>query len=254
LRALGLLDSPPEQAFDAIVDLVRRMLDVPIALISLVDSDRQWFKASCGIGAAETPRSVSFCAHAIHQPEVFVVPDATQDPRFHDNPLVTGEPNIRFYAGIPLELPSGYRIGTLCAISPIAREEFDAESQACLRIIAGLALDAIALRTVRAELAQARALLDRRSALLHSLEIPVAFVDADGRIESCNSAFSLLCSAGDPIGTTLGEALALPPGSWAASPDGGSLQRVEPGGGRPALSIYRAGEGFALVGDTERPK
>lgn len=248
LRALGLLDSPPEQAFDLIVDLVRRMLDVPIALISLVDSDRQWFKAACGIGTGQTSRSVSFCAHAIHQPEIFVVPDATQDPRFHDNPLVTGEPHIRFYAGFPLELPSGYRIGTLCALSPVAREELDSEGQARLRLLGGLALDAIELRTTRAELARARALLDRRAALLHSLDVPVAFVDADGRIENCNSAFALLCCSGDPVGAELGEALAMPPEAWKAASGGEWLQRIEPGGGRPALSVYRAGDGFALVG------
>jgi len=249
LRALGLLDSPPEQAFDAVVELVRRILDVPMALISLVDSDRQWFKAACGIEAPQTSRSVSFCAHAIHQPDIFVVPDATLDPRFHDNPLVAGEPHIRFYAGIPLELPSGYRIGTLCALSPIAREELDAEGQAGLRLLGRLTLDAIELRTVRAELARARALLDRRAALLHSLEDPVAFVDADGRIENCNSAFALLCSAGDPVGTLLGEALSLPPDVWRPAPGGESLQRIEPGGGRPALSVHRAGDGFALVGE-----
>ena len=99
-----------------------------------------------------------------------------------------------------------------------------------------------------AELARARALLDRRAALLHSLDVPVAFVDADGRIENCNSAFALLCCSGDPVGAELGEALAMPPEAWKAASGGEWLQRIEPGGGRPALSVYRAGDGFALVG------
>jgi GAF domain-containing protein len=164
LKALGLLDSLPEKAFDDIVALTRAALDVPTALISLIDTDRQWFKAAAGLDAPETPRSISFCGHAIHLPDVFVVPDATVDPRFHDNPLVVGAPHIRFYAGFPLTLPGGCRIGTLCAISPVPRDDLDADGRARLRMLGALVLDAIELRSARSELARLRDTLDRHAA------------------------------------------------------------------------------------------
>lgn len=168
LRALALLDSLPEKAFDDIVELTRAALDVPTALVSLVDADRQWFKAAAGLDAPETPRSISFCGHAIHLSDVFVVPDATVDPRFHDNPLVVGAPYVRFYAGFPLTLPGGCRIGTLCAISPVPRDGLDAEGRARLRMLGALALDAIELRSARSELARLRDTLDRHAAAWHA--------------------------------------------------------------------------------------
>jgi diguanylate cyclase (GGDEF)-like protein len=116
LRALQLLDTPPEERFDRLTRLARRLFGVPIALISLVDEHRQWFKSNQGLAASETPREVSFCGHAILGNELFVVPDATLDLRFHDNPLVRGDPNVRFYAGYPLTVPNGSRLGTLCLI------------------------------------------------------------------------------------------------------------------------------------------
>ena len=116
LKAYGVLDTPNEAAFDAIVREAARELNAPVALISLVDEHRQWFKARVGIDAAETPRSISFCTHAIRGPDVFVVEDATLDDRFADNPMVTGDPNLRFYAGAPLKTDSGKRIGTLCVL------------------------------------------------------------------------------------------------------------------------------------------
>ena len=122
LRDLLILDTPPEERFDRIVQFARDEFDVPIALLSLVDGDRQWFKARVGLDAEETARDISFCGHAILQPDVFLVPDASQDARFADNPLVTGGPQIRFYAGAPLELSPGVRIGTLCLIAPQPRE------------------------------------------------------------------------------------------------------------------------------------
>ncbi|MBI3507933.1 MAG: GAF domain-containing protein [Proteobacteria bacterium] len=249
LRALGLLDSAPEQAFDSIVELARRLLDVPTALISLVDSDRQWFKAACGLGASQTSRTVSFCAHAIHQSEVFVVPDATFDPRFHDNPLVVGEPHIRFYAGFPLELPNGYRIGTLCALSPVPREELDEEGRTRMRLLGGLVLEAIELRAMRSDLARVRTRLDRHAALWHSLDLPVAFADAAGRIESCNAAFALLCDTGDPVGRPLADALGLPDGAWSAGKSGDWISHIAAGPASVKLSVYRSVGGFALLGE-----
>ncbi|WP_343635164.1 GAF domain-containing protein [Roseateles sp.] len=116
LRELLILDTPPEERFDRLVEFAAEEFGVPIALISLIDDHRQWFKARFGLAVCETGRDVSFCGHAIHVSEVMVVSDATEDPRFADNPMVLGPPHIRFYAGAPLELRPGVRIGTLCLI------------------------------------------------------------------------------------------------------------------------------------------
>jgi GAF domain-containing protein len=117
LRGLEVLDSEPEAEFDALVKVATIVCGVPISLISLIDADRQWFKANEGLpGVTETPRELAFCAHAVLGDEIFEVADATQDARFSDNPLVTGQPDIRFYAGAPLRLSNGIRIGTLCVI------------------------------------------------------------------------------------------------------------------------------------------
>lgn len=116
LRALRLLDTPAEERFDRITRTARRLFGVPIALISLVDHDRQWFKSCQGLGINETQRSISFCAHAILQSAPLVVADAAADARFHDNPVVIRDPNVRFYAGCPIHSPDGAKLGTLCVI------------------------------------------------------------------------------------------------------------------------------------------
>ena len=122
LHALGILDTPPEERFDRITRLAMLALDVPIALVSLVDADRQWFKSSQGLDATETGRDVSFCGHTILSDEPLVVEDALADERFADNPLVTGEPNVRFYAGVPLCDQDGHKLGTLCVIDRVPRQ------------------------------------------------------------------------------------------------------------------------------------
>lgn len=112
-----VVDTPPEQEYDDLVKLAAYICQVPTALISMVDRDRQWFKAKVGLDTCETPRSVALCAHAILQPDqILMVPDATKDPRFRDNPLVVESPKIRFYAGYPLVTPRGTALGTLCVI------------------------------------------------------------------------------------------------------------------------------------------
>ena len=116
LHGLGVLDTPGEERFERITRLARRLFEVPMAAISLVDRDRQWFKSHPGLELDQTPRDVSFCGHAILGDQVLEVPDASADPRFHDNPLVTGEPHVRFYAGCPLKTPDGSKIGTLCVM------------------------------------------------------------------------------------------------------------------------------------------
>lgn len=134
LRDLGLLDSEAEERFDRFTRLAKRLFDVPMALISLVDSDRQWFKSRQGLDATETPRDVSFCGHAILGSETFVVENASEDARFADNPLVTGDPNISFYAGFPLTGPNGHAVGTLCLLDQKPRV-LDEEDLAALRDI-----------------------------------------------------------------------------------------------------------------------
>lgn len=130
LDATHLLDTLPEPAFDDLTRIASLVCGTPIALISLVDRERQWFKSRVGLDACETPREQAFCAHAILNPELMEVPDACEDARFSDHPLVTGAPGIRFYAGAPLEVAGGQRIGTLCVIDTVARTLDDAQREA----------------------------------------------------------------------------------------------------------------------------
>ncbi len=122
LRGLLLLDTPPEERFDRIAAFAASEFNVPMALVSLVDANRQWFKAQVGLSICETERDLSFCGHVILSPATMVVSDTLGDPRFADNPLVTGEPHVRFYAGAPLCLPSGHAVGTLCIMDTKPRQ------------------------------------------------------------------------------------------------------------------------------------
>ncbi len=151
LRSYDILDTPPEAAFDRIVELARALFDTPIALVSFVDAERQWFKARVGLDVAETPRETAFCAHAIRHTDVMVVPDARADPRFQENPLVTGEPRIRFYAGAPMITPEGARLGTVCIISPEPRPALDERDLKRLQALAAIAANELELRRKTAE-------------------------------------------------------------------------------------------------------
>ena len=150
LTRYNILDTATEPAFDRITTTLARLLDVPIALVSFVDEDRQWFKSSVGLDARETPRSIAFCAHAIEQDEPFVIPDALADDRFRDNPLVTGAPHIRSYAGAPLITADGFRLGTLCAIDREPRQ-LSADQLGSLEDLAKLVVDLMELRLARRE-------------------------------------------------------------------------------------------------------
>lgn len=162
LRALKLLDTPPEARFDHLVELAATVFDAPIAYIALVDSERQWLKAKCGLTVDQTGRDVSFCGHTILQDEPLIVADARQDERFHDNPLVVGQPRIRFYAGYPLAGPGGHNVGTLCIADSRPRTLSPREQQ-ILERIGVLAKEELGMHDViRAQ----QDLLEAKSALL----------------------------------------------------------------------------------------
>jgi diguanylate cyclase (GGDEF)-like protein len=143
LNALQLLDTGPDERFDRLTRMAKRLFDVPIALVSLVDFNRQWFKSCAGLDVTETSRDISFCGHAILGDEIFVIPDTTADVRFFDNPLVTGPPYIRFYAGCPLHVSRNAKVGTLCIIDTRPRQ-MTAADNAALKDLAGMVQDELA--------------------------------------------------------------------------------------------------------------
>lgn len=151
LRGFRVLDTAPDPLFDGLTYLASVICGTPVALISLVDSDRQWFKSKVGTELQQTARDLAFCAHAIMQPDVFIVPDASKDERFRSNVLVTVEPRIRFYAGAPLITPGGEAIGTLCVIDKVPRQLSPAQVES-LRIIARQVQALFELRREVAEL------------------------------------------------------------------------------------------------------
>lgn len=154
LRAYNILDTPSEQVYDDITTLAAFICDVPIALISLVDADRQWFKSKVGLNVNETPRNISFCTHAILSKDTMVVNDALNDARFATNPLVSCAPNVRFYAGVPLTTPDEQEIGTLCVIDHQPRELSEAQKKT-LEALARQVVMQLELRRVSSQLAKA---------------------------------------------------------------------------------------------------
>ncbi|MBN8873175.1 MAG: sensor domain-containing diguanylate cyclase [Rhodospirillales bacterium] len=193
LRSYAILDTACETSFDDIARLAARLLRAPMAAVSLIDADRQWFKARVGIGVPETPREHAFCAHAILADTPLVVPDAREDPRFFDNPLVADDPSIRFYAGVPLVAPNGHALGSLCVIDQERRTLSDDD----LEILVSLARTVMTTLELHRAMIQVRTLamtdvltgLANRAALLDGLEARLArpwaplamlYLDLDG--------------------------------------------------------------------------
>ncbi len=145
LDRYAILDTEPEQTFDDLVILAAHICRTPMAMLSLVDDHRQWFKSAVGVQIRETPRDISFCAHAIQQADLFIVNDTLSDTRFRQNPLVTGEPHIRFYAGAPLINEDQYALGTLCVVDRQPRK-LDADQKDALQALARLTLRQMELR------------------------------------------------------------------------------------------------------------
>ncbi len=199
LRELVVLDSSPEPLFDTLAQLASEVCGAPIALLSLVDAERQWFKANVGLpGVNETPRDVAFCAHAIMDDTLLEVPDATRDPRFCDNPLVTGAPDIRFYAGAPLALPGGERVGTLCVLDRQERQLGPAQRE-MLCSLAKVASQALVMRrelidrtlSVRSGYEQALAESEaRHRALVEDQSELVSLARPDGELVYVNRAYA----------------------------------------------------------------
>ena len=170
LHQLDILDTAAEHAFDQIVDWGRRQFDVPICLVSLVDSDRQWFKACYGLEATQTGRDAAFCAHAIMPgaPDIFEVPDTLLDPRFCNNPLVLGAPFIRYYAGAPISF-ARQKLGTLCIIDTAPHAPLDAYSRSSLLALARMVSSQLVSRLQSKELEVAYNELLKKSAEVHSI-------------------------------------------------------------------------------------
>ncbi|MGB1110697.1 MAG: GAF domain-containing sensor histidine kinase [Gammaproteobacteria bacterium] len=212
LHRYEVLDSDFERAFDELTELASEICETPITLISLVDQDRQWFKSTVGLDVRETSRETAFCAHAIHGNDIFTVADARQDERFADNPLVTGAPSIRFYAGAPLITTDGLRLGTLCAIDSKPRTLTPFQERA-LKTLSRQVMDQLELRLSLRELEARdrdnRELLEAKDKMFamisHDLRSPIGGIQGmtevlameleDQDMESMRESVSLLDEA-----------------------------------------------------------
>src|SRR5216683_7618310 len=193
LRRYCVLDTAPEPAFDRLTRVVAHVFRVPTVLVSLVESDRQWFKSRMGLDATETSRDVSFCSHAVFHRDVLIVPDATRDPRFVDNPLVAGAPGLRFYAGAPLITADGFALGTLCAIDYQPRPAPAVAEIEILRGLAGAVVDALELRASVQAIARRERELSEKSQLLQatmdSISQGVSAFDKDLKLVASNAKY-----------------------------------------------------------------
>ncbi len=203
LKEYNILDSEPEAVFDNMVQLASYICQTPIAAISLIDSNRQWFKSIVGINAKETPRDIAFCAHTILQDDAFVIPDALKDERFFDNPLVTEGPGIRFYAGVPLITSNGYHLGTLCVIDTVARE-LQGEQLDAIKILADSVTAHLDLRLSHVAIRKYVDKLQISATIFDSANEAMIVTDADNKFITVNPAFTALTgySPDDVIGKT----------------------------------------------------
>ena len=183
LRSYQILDTPEEPEFDSLTRLATRLCEVPIATVTLVDANRQWFKAKTGLTVAETSRDVAFCDYAIRDTQPLVIPDTLLDPRFRDNPLVTGDPHLRFYAGIPLVTPEGAIIGTFCAMDRKPREL----SPRQMEDLTGLAHQAMAQLELRRQRTQLAGLLIQQERSAQLLQVQTEHLVEAQRIAQVGS-------------------------------------------------------------------
>ena len=209
LTRYAILDTPPEAGFERVTRLAARLFEVPIALVSLVDQERQWFKSCVGLDVNSTERDAAFCAHAILKDEVFIVPDATADPRFHDNPLVTGAPFIRFYAGAPLITPDGLRLGSLCVMDKVPRTFSPAQAEV-LQDLAAMVMEALEARHTNArlitEIAERERAEARKMAVLDAALDAIITIDHEGKVLELNRAAEMMF--GYPAAQATGQELA----------------------------------------------
>ncbi|CAN5470961.1 hypothetical protein BH10PSE17_BH10PSE17_02110 [soil metagenome] len=259
LERYRILDTAREAEFDDIVTIAAQLCDVPMALISLVDDRRQWFKAAVGLEATETPREIAFCAHAIQQDDVFVVEDARLDARFAGNPLVTGDPHLRFYAGAPLETPDGFKLGTICVLDREPRA-FSEQQHAALQ---ALARQVMAQLELRHTLIRLRAEEEQRRLILESaVDYAIISLDLNGLIVSWNEgARRILGWAEHEIKGLRCNVFFTPEDNAAGVPDremGAALTR---GSGtderwhlrRDGVRFWASGEMMPLTNDEDQP-
>jgi len=204
LKALGILDTAPERRFDRLTRIAAHLLDAPIALISLVDENRQWFKSHYGYDVCETPRAISFCAHALGRRSVLIIPDATLDARFADNPLVTGEPGIRFYMGVPLCGPGEHILGTLCVIDRKPRHVFPDQVQA-LEDLAEVVEDELGRQELRTVSAQLHHSSQRLTSVIEASPLAIISCNMEQRVDIWNASAERLFgrSPDDVVGRAL---------------------------------------------------
>ncbi|WP_417941203.1 sensor histidine kinase [Flavobacterium sp. RS13.1] len=187
LKDYNILDTISEEEYDALTKIAAEICGTPIALVSLIDDNRQWFKSHHGLDATQTPRDFSFCAHAINAPnELFIIPDATKDERFFDNPLTTNEPNVVFYAGAPLNTKDGYTLGTLCVIDTKPREDLSEGQKESLKALGNQVIAQLELRKKNRFLEELNSEISRKNVqlsqfahrLTHDLKVPISGINS----------------------------------------------------------------------------